>query len=101
MEDKHDYSSVFAAIQHAADSFEKLHGPLITTGDFCLHNQLLVSAIIEFNVKNNCSYTPELVLEKWGEELEKELESFMENDDMRFMNEALKNWDNLKKPQSE
>ncbi|HFR4399194.1 TPA: hypothetical protein ACHVTL_005420 [Klebsiella pneumoniae] len=100
MEDKHDYSSVFAAIQDAADSFQKLNGPINETTDFCLYYQFLCSAIIEFNVKNNCSYTPEVVLEKWGEEVEKELESFMENEDMRFMNEALKNWDNLKKTQS-
>lgn len=97
MEDNHNYSSVFSAIQDAAGSFQKLNGPINKTTDFYAYNQFLRSAIIEFNVKNNCSYTPEVVLERWGEEVEKELESFMENDDMRFMNEARKNWDNLKK----
>ncbi|QBL09414.1 hypothetical protein E0Z06_07780 [Rheinheimera sp. D18] len=100
MEDNRNYSSVFSAIQDAADSFQKFNGPINETTDFYAYNQFLRSAIIEFNVKNNCGYTPEVVLERWGEEVEKELESFMENDDMRFMNEALKNWDNLKKTQS-
>ena len=58
MEDNHNYSSVFPAIQDAADSFQKLNGPINETTDFCLYNQFLRSAIMEFNVKNNCSYTP-------------------------------------------
>ena len=92
----HDYAAVFAAIDAAADNFEKLHGDINESSNFDLYGQRLEQAVFEFNKQNGTDYLPVAVLEKWCEDGQQRYVAQMEDDEMSFMNEALENWNNLK-----
>lgn len=89
----HEYAVVFAAIDMAADNYEKQHGNLNLKSNFDLYGQQLEQAVIEFNKQNGTSYLSGDVLEKWYEHGLQRYAAHIENDDMRFMNEALENWE--------
>lgn len=89
------YDSVFSAIHLAAESFEKQYGNLNNSSNFELYGHWLENAIIQFNQDHHTSYHPGETLEKWAEALEFEINAVMADDDMRFMDEALENWNNL------
>lgn len=92
----HDYPVVFAAIDAAADNFEKLHGDISESSNFDLYGQQLEHAVIEFNKQNGTHYLPKAVLEKWCEDGQQRYVLQVESDQMSFMNEALENLNNLK-----
>ncbi|WP_240224629.1 hypothetical protein [Rheinheimera hassiensis] len=87
---------VFEAIDAAADNFAKLHGDLNENSNFDLYGQQLEQAVIEFNKQNGTEYLPDAMLKKWFEDGQQRCAANLEDDDMRFMNEALENWNNLK-----
>lgn len=92
----HEHSVVFAAIDAAADKFQKLHGNLNENSNFDLYGEQLENAVIEFNKQNGTDHRPDIVLEKWTEDGQQIYDALMENDEMRFMNEALENRDKFK-----
>lgn len=92
----HEYAVLFAAIDAAAENFENLHGDLNQGSNFNLYGEKLAQAIIEYNEQNGTNHQPEIILEMWAEDGQKRYELFIENDEFKFMHEALHNLDNLK-----
>ena len=91
-----NYAVVFAAIDAAADMFEKQHGTLNENSDFELYGLQLEQAVSDFNKLHGLNYQPLEILDKWYEDGQHSLTEFMERDLAGPMNEALENWNNLK-----
>lgn len=91
-----NYAAVFAAIDAAADNFEKQQGDLNEISDNDLFSLQLEQAVVEFNKLHCLNFQPVDVLEKWYEDGQRCVDEFMERDLAEYMNEAQENWNNLK-----
>ncbi|MFN4186946.1 MAG: hypothetical protein ACK4FN_02845, partial [Acinetobacter johnsonii] len=73
-----NYTTVFAAIDAAADNFEKQYGDLCENSNFDLYGLWLEQAVIEFNNLHGWNYQPVDVLDKWYEDGKRNVDEFMD-----------------------